>query len=124
MAYPGGAPVTIVGGASTTSNSMAGTSANPIAVSSGDSAASKTDRSVSVTTTSQIAVPANAARKRILIQNQDAAINVFVNLGAAATTGIGSIRVGPGGFLDIEGSTQALNIIGSSANPTVTVWEF
>jgi hypothetical protein len=89
-----------------------------------DGATNKADRSNTASTTSQTFAPANTTRKRLLIQNQDAAINVFVNLGAAATTGQGSLRVGPGGFLDIEGTTQALNIIAASGTPIVTVWEF
>ena len=103
---------------------ITGDAGSGAAISMRDGAGTKTDRSIPVTTNSTQAVPANPDRKRILIQNQDAAVNVFVNLGTAATNGIGSIKIGPGGFLDIEGTTQALNIMGSAANPTVTIWEF
>ena len=89
-----------------------------------DSAMAKTDRSLNASTTSQQAAPANGNRRRLIIQNQDASTIVFVNLGSPATTGLGSIRIGPGGSLDIEGSTDPLNVIAASGTPAVTVWEF
>lgn len=89
-----------------------------------DAAAAKTDRSVTASTASQQAAAANASRKRLIIQNQDAAIAVYVNLGAAATAGIGSLLVAPGATLRIDGSTQALNVIAASGTPVVTIWEF
>lgn len=75
-------------------------------------------------TTSQQAFAANSLRTRLLIQNQDAAINIFVNLGAAATTGGGSLRIGPGGSLDITGTSEVVNIIAASGTPAITAWEF
>lgn len=89
-----------------------------------DAAGAKSDRTIATSTTSQQAAAANAGRVRFIIQNQDAAINAHINLGAAATTGGGSIRVGPGSTLTLEGTTQALNIIAASGSPVVTIWEF
>ncbi len=84
----------------------------------------KAEHSITATTTSQTAVEANATRARLLIKNLDAAITVFVNLGAVATTGSGSISISPGGFLELEGTNQALNVIAASGTPVVTIWEF
>lgn len=107
--------------------------ANGAAVSSGTNAAptvvtdggyNKTDRSVTAGTTSAQAAPANATRKRLFIQNLDAAINVHINLGAAATTGVGSVRISPGASLELTGTSQTVNVIAASGTPLVTIWEF
>lgn len=79
---------------------------------------------VAASTTSQQAFAANTLRTRLLIQNQDAAINIFVNLGAAATAGGGSLRIGPGGSLDLTGTSETVNIIAQSGTPAITAWEF
>jgi hypothetical protein len=81
----------------------------------------KTDRSIVASTTSQVAAPANATRSRLIIRNLDAAIVVNVNLGAAATNGIGSLPIAPGGLLELTGTNQALNIIAVSGSPSVTI---
>lgn len=94
---------------------------NPII---GDGAYPKTDRSITASTTSQQAAPDNANRHRLLIQNLDAAINVHVNLGAAATTAAGSIRLSPGAYLELSGTSQSVNVIAVSGSPLVTIWEF
>lgn len=90
----------------------------------GDGSGPKTDRSITASTSSQTAAPANDKRKKLLIQNMDPAINVHVNLGVPATTGLGSVRIAPNGFLEISGSSEALNIIAASGAPLVTIWEF
>lgn len=84
----------------------------------------KTDRSIATSTTSAQAAAANATRTKLLIQNQDAAINVFINIGAAATLGQGSIRVNPGQTLELNNTTGTVNIIAASGTPIVTIWEF
>lgn len=84
----------------------------------------KTDRSITASTVSQQAAAASAIRNRLFIKNNDAAISVFVNLGAVATTGIGSIEVAPKGIFELSGTNQALNVIAASGAPTVTIWEF
>lgn len=84
----------------------------------------KTDRSITATTTNQVAAPANTSRRRLTVKNTDASISVFVNLGAAATTGLGSIEVAAKGYLEMNNVTQALNIIAASGTPSVTIWEF
>lgn len=105
-----------------TTGATAGTSADPTVFSEG--ATAKTDRSITAGTTSAQAAPANAARRKLFFQNLDAAINVHVNLGAAATTGLGSIRIAPGASLELTGTSQAVNVIAASGAPTVTIWEF
>lgn len=82
------------------------------------------DRSAAASTTSATFAPANPVRMRVIIQNLDAAINIFVNLGGPATTGRGSLKIPPGQVVDLTGTKQAVNIIASSGAPDVTVWEF
>lgn len=101
---------------------LIGSNASPAVISEG--AANKTDRSVTAGVASAQAAPANASRRKLLIQNLDAAINVHINLGAAATVGIGSIRIAPGASLELTGTTQAVNVIAASGAPVVTIWEF
>jgi len=84
----------------------------------------KNDRSITASTTSQQAAAANSVRSKILVENLDATNAVFVNFGAAATTGLGSKRVGPQGTFEFTGTNQALNIIAAAGTPLVTVWEF
>lgn len=86
--------------------------------------AKTTSAVTAASTTSQQLYPANTSRARLIIQNQDAAINVFVNFGAAATAGAGSLRIAPGGTLDISGTNQAVNVIAASGTPAITAWEF
>jgi hypothetical protein len=90
----------------------------------GENATAKTDRSLTATTTSQRACPANPARYRLLIQNLDAAVDVHVNLGSAATTGAGSLKVSPESYLDLTGTTQTVNVVASQGTADVTIWEF
>lgn len=87
-------------------------------------ALAKTDRPITMSTTSQQAAAANATRTLVVIQNQDAAINIFLNVGAAATAGAGSIRIAPGATYELYGSTGTINLIAASGTPLVTVWEF
>ena len=89
-----------------------------------DGAYPKTDRSITASTTSQQAAPENLSRRRILMQNLDAAINVHVNLGDVATTGLGSLRLAPGSSVEFTGTSQAVNVIAVSGTPLVTIWEF
>lgn len=69
------------------------------------------------------ALAANAARKYLLIQNNDEAANIFIKFGAAAT--LTSIKVGPGGSYEPNlVSGQTVNIISDVAlTGTVTVLE-
>lgn len=66
---------------------------------------------------------ANASRSKLLIQNQDAAINIFVNLGAAATAGANSLRIAPGATLELTGTNDVVNIIAASGTPAICAWE-
>lgn len=102
--------------------SASGTSSSPTVISEG--ASDKTDRSITASTTSQQAAAANASRKKLFFQNLDASINVHINIGAAATTGAGSLRLAPGASLELSGTSQAVNVIAASGAPLVTIWEF
>lgn len=75
-------------------------------------------------TTTQQLFAANATRSRVVIQNQDAAINVFVNLGAAAVAGAGNLRISPGATLELTGTSEAINLIAASGTPAICAWEF
>lgn len=75
-------------------------------------------------TTSQQAFAANSLRTRLLIQNQDAAINIFVNLGAVAVAGAGNMRIAPGASLELTGTSEAVNVIAASGTPAIAAWEF
>lgn len=86
--------------------------------------AKTTSAVVAGSTTSQQLFAANASRSRLVVQNQDASINIFVNLGAVATAAAGSLRIPPGGSLDITGTNQAVNVIAASGTPAITAWEF
>lgn len=68
-------------------------------------------------------VAANTARKYLMVVNNDPAVTLYLNFGAAAVVGAASIRVGPGGVFEMEGvqSTQAINWIGSGASSLMTV---
>ena len=84
----------------------------------------KADRSLTATTSNQVAAAANANRNRLILKNADQAISVFVNIGAAATVGAGSIEIGAKGYLELTGTNQSVNIIAASGTPVVTIWEF
>lgn len=66
---------------------------------------------------------ANASRRYLQIQNNDAALTIYVTLdGTAATTAKG-LKLGPGQSLEIQGRapTGAINAINSSGSNTAVV---
>jgi len=84
----------------------------------------KTDSAVTAgSTTSQQLFAANAVRSKLIIQNQDLAINVFINLGATAVAGAGNVRIAPGATLELTGTNQAVNLIAASGTPAICAWE-
>lgn len=90
----------------------------------GASSGIKTDRSVAASSSSQIVAPAKAGRRKLIVKNLDAAISIFVNLGALATAGAGSIEVAAKGFLELDYVSESVNVIAASGSPAVTIWEF
>lgn len=73
-----------------------------------------------VTTVASTILTANANRKYLLLQNQHATGNVWVNFQTTATTTNG-IKIVPGGFLSMDAlmvSTQAISAIGDVASNT------
>lgn len=79
---------------------------------------------VAGSTTSQQLFAASATRSKLLIQNQDAAINVFVNLGAVATAATPSMRIAPGATLELTGTNATVNLIAASGTPAIAAWQF
>lgn len=85
--------------------------------------AKTTSAIVAGSTTTQQLFAANPTRSKLVIQNQDAAINVFVNLGAAAVAGAGNLRIAPGAMLELTGTNQTVNLIAASGTPAICAWE-
>jgi hypothetical protein len=86
---------------------------------------SGTSQQHTATTTSAQIVPANAARKFIMIQNKDASLDVYLGFGVTATTANGFLlKAGATMTLDAAVSTNAINSIcpgGTNAN-IVHLW--
>lgn len=86
---------------------------------------SGTSQQHTATTTSGQIVPANAARKFIMIQNKDTALDVYLGFGVTATTANGFLlKAGATMTLDAAVSTNAINSIcpgGTNAN-IVHLW--
>lgn len=84
-----------------------------------------TQQNIVLTGASQVAFAANAARKRITIQNPPGNANsIWVNQGAAATADTASQEVPPGGQFDTGTgplSLGAINIIGTAAQTVYAV---
>jgi hypothetical protein len=80
----------------------------------------------SVTNVNQVLIAANAARRYLLIQNNDASAVMRVNIaGNAAAAGQG-FRVQAGGVLELSGfqSTQAINVMMETATAAAGNVEF
>jgi len=76
-----------------------------------------------VTNVSAQLLAANAARKYLLIQNNDAAGDIFINFGAAATL-LNGLKIQAGGSYELNCNvlTGAINAIGSIANnPNIVI---
>ncbi len=75
-----------------------------------------------VTNASAILVAANSARKYLLIQNQHATGNLYLQFGGAASIGP-AIKVSPGGNYELNAvqSTQAIHAIGDVASNAAVV---
>lgn len=84
-----------------------------------------TNTNPAVTNASSVILAANAARKFLMIQNKDAAGNIYIVFGAAATVALG-IKIAPGQTLTLDAKVPAgsINAIGDIANnPNVVVVE-
>jgi hypothetical protein len=85
-----------------------------------------TNRSATATTTSAALMAANTLRSKFFVRN-DSAIDVWINLGAAAvaTPGGGNIKVAAnGGHFEFTGHNGVVNIIAASATAAVTAREY
>lgn len=74
-----------------------------------------------VTNASAQLLAANAARRYLLIQNNDATGVVYVYIGAAAATAANGIKIAPGGSYEVQGyapnsEIRAIGSIASNAN--------
>lgn len=61
-------------------------------------------------------VDQNSFRKCFMIQNLNNTLPLYLNFGSPATDGLGSFRVGPGGFLsfaDAFNCTDAIYVLGA-----------
>jgi hypothetical protein len=84
-----------------------------------------TSQQHTATTTSSQLVPANAARKFIMVQNKDASLDIYLGFGVTATTANGFVlKAGASMTLDAAVCTNAINTIcpaGTNAN-IVHLW--
>lgn len=80
------------------------------------------DHSAAITGVDQIIIPANAGRLGYFIENLATSVNsIFINFGAAATAGAGSIEITPGGYWPNGNggapiTTQAIHLIGTAGD--------
>lgn len=72
---------------------------------------------VSLTNVNQAILAANAARKYLMVQNNDAAAVMRVQLSGVAATAAQGFRVQPGGFLELIGyiASGSINVIMETA---------
>ena len=101
---------------------VANDAGNPLTVTNASPVqAAFTNASATVTNASASLVAANASRKFLLIQNKDAAGNIYLNLGGAAATVANGVKIPPGGSLLLDnsvptGAVFAIGDIASNAN--------
>lgn len=76
-----------------------------------------------VTNASGSLVAANAARRYLLVQNNDAAGIVYVNLQGATATAVNGVKLNPGDSLELQGYVpdNGITAIGSIASNTNVV---
>lgn len=86
-----------------------------------------TDKSGSGSTSSVQLAAANSYRKFFYFQNLDATIVQYINFGAAASAGSGSIKVPAGASVQFTIGefcpTDAINVIAASGTPAYTAKE-
>lgn len=121
MAYPGGAPVTIVG-----VNGPAGSGANSLSTSTAPLPAG-TDRSGTTSATAGTATTlaaANTARRGLNIQNISSG-NIGINeAGSAAVIGSpGTYTLAAGATVNVR-TSRAVSVVGSAASQPYTATEF
>lgn len=73
--------------------------------------------------TASNALAANAARRMLAIQNNDAAQTIWINCGGTATLAAPSIKLGPGGYWEAPSGfvpTGAISVIATGATSAVS----
>lgn len=78
---------------------------------------------VTVAVTSGVLVAANADRRFLMVQNNHASQNIWLNLAGAAATQAAGVKVPPGGalLLDVACPTGAVYAIGETGNNAAVV---
>lgn len=117
-----GGAVTVSGSVEVTNdsgNALPVTNASPVQ-------AAFTNAAAIVTNASGQLIAANATRKFMLVQNKDAAGNIYLNLGGAAATVASGVKIPPGGSLLLDntvptGAIFAIGDIASNAGIVVVV---
>lgn len=89
-------------------------------------AAPVSQAAVSVGVASAQILPANAARRLLMVQNNDAAANVYLNIAGAAASVAGGIKLPPGGSLLLDaatpsGAVSAIADVATAANAVTVV---
>lgn len=99
-------------------------SGNVVVTSQAPCRASVTQAQATVTNASAQLLAAKSNRSYLLIQNKDAAGNIWLNMAGAAATQANGIKIGPGGSFELNcniltGAVFAIGDIASNANVTV-----
>jgi hypothetical protein len=118
-----GTPVTVTNWDEASPNGGSGTASDPTYTQSASLPAS-TDRSGTAGTSSAVAVPANASRRGLNIQNVGAN-NIGVNEfgGAAAIGSAGTYTLAPGATMNVR-TNRAVTMIAATAATPFTATEF
>lgn len=97
------------------------THAMSVAVEARPGASADGSGTIAAVATSQVVFAAKADRRWLLIQNLSTA-EVYINFGAAATTGLGSIKVAAGATFEMNGYAppESVNIIGGTLGQEFT----
>lgn len=96
-------------------NGNVGISTNRVATS-----AAFANTAATVTNASAQLLAANTSRQYLMIQNKDAAGDIYINFGAGAATTVNGIKIPAGGYFEWFGCvpTSAVQAIGSTASNT------
>lgn len=91
-----------------------------------NSATAGTDRSGTAGTAATVLMAANANRRKLLVKNDNDTAVIWINLGGTATAapGLGNYRIGPGGYMELDGFSGSVSVIASAAATPYSAREF